>query len=139
MIQLQNFIKHSMLMRSFTFWQDNFCSAPPEWIQQFVESIQHSYAKIIEYMPRDWNMWNEGNVIAYTDGYNQGLLESHDNGWDQAKEYNQKVFGRQLRHAKYQWKEEGSIDEYSEEIIVEYEESDKNDEWSSYGQKRDSK
>jgi hypothetical protein len=36
-------------------------------------------------------------------------------------------------------KEEGVKNEYSEEITEEYEESEVDDEWSSYGQKRDSK
>jgi len=31
-------------------------------------------------------MYNEGNDWGYTDGYNQGLLEGNDNGWDEAKE-----------------------------------------------------
>jgi hypothetical protein len=29
-------------------------------------------------------MYNEGKDSGYTDGYNQGLLEGHDNGWDEA-------------------------------------------------------
>jgi hypothetical protein len=84
-------------------------------------------------------MYNEGNDSGYTDGYNQGLLEGHDNGWDEAKEYYQKIFERELREAKQQWKEEGMINEHSEEITVEYEEPEVDDEWMSYGHKRDSK
>jgi len=80
-------------------------------------------------------MYNEGKDSGYTDGYNQGLLEGHDNDWDEAKEYYQKIFERELREAKCQWKEEGANDEYSEEIAEEYEESYVIDEWSSYGQK----
>ena len=32
-------------------------------------------------------MYNEGKDNCYANGYNQGLLEGHDNGWDKAKEY----------------------------------------------------
>jgi len=135
MIQFRNFIEQSMLMRYYTFWQDNVWSAPPEWIQQFEESIQVAYAKIDKYTPRDWRMYNEGKDSGYTDGYNQGLTEGHDDGWDEAKEYYQKIFERELREAKQQWKEEGANNEYSEEIAEEYEESYVDDEWSSYGQK----
>jgi uncharacterized membrane protein YgaE (UPF0421/DUF939 family) len=80
-------------------------------------------------------MYNEGKDSGYTDSYNQGLLEEHDNGWDEAKEYLQKIFERELREAKKQWKEEGANNEYSEEIAEEYEESYRDVEWSSYGQK----
>jgi hypothetical protein len=135
MIQLRNFIEQSMLMRYYTFWQDNVWAVYPEWIQQFEESIQVAYAKIDKYTPRDWRMYNEGKDSGYTDGYNQGLLEGHDNGWDEAKEYYQKIFERELREAKQQWKEEGANNEYSEEITEEYEELYVDDEWSSYGQK----
>jgi hypothetical protein len=137
MIQSRNIIEQSMLMQCYTFWQDNVWSAPLEWIQQFEESIQVTYAKIDKYTPCDWRMYNEGKDSGYTDGYNQGLLEGHDNGWDEAKEYYQKIFERELREAKQQWKEEGANNEYSEELEEEYEEID--DKWSSYGQKRDSK
>jgi flagellar biosynthesis/type III secretory pathway protein FliH len=124
-----------MLMRYYTLWQNNVWSAPPEWIQQFEESIQVAYAKVDKYTPRDWRMYNEGKDSSYTNGYNQGLLEGHDNGWDEAKEYYQKIFERELRETKQQWKEEGANHEYSEEIAEEYEELYVNDEWSSYGQK----
>jgi hypothetical protein len=77
-------------------------------------------------------MYNEGKDSSYTDGYNQGLLEGHDNGWDEAKEYYQKIFERELREAKQQWKEEGRNNEYSEELQVD-------DEWLSYGMKKYSK
>jgi hypothetical protein len=139
MIQLRNFIEQSMLMRYYTFWQDNVWSAPPEWIQHFEESIQVGYSKIDKYTPRDWWMYIEGKDSGYTDGYNQGLLEGHDNGWDEAKEYYQRIFKRELREAKQVWKEEGSNIEYSEEITEEYKEEEIEDEWSSYGQKKDSK
>jgi hypothetical protein len=129
-----------MLMRYYTFWQDNVWSAPPEWIQQFEESIQVADAKIDKYTPRDWRIYNEGKDSGYTDGYNQGLLEGHVNGCDEAKKYYQKTFERELREAKQPWKEERANNEYSEEIAGEYEESYVDDEWSSYGLKdRDSK
>jgi hypothetical protein len=67
-------------------------------------------------------MYNQAIESGYNDGYNQGLLEEHDNGWDEAKEYYQKIFERNLREAKQQWKEEGANNEYSEEIAEEYEE-----------------
>ena len=133
MIQLRNIIEQSMLMRYYTFWQNNVWTVPPEWIQQFEESIQVAYAKIDKYTPRDWRMYNEGKDSGYTDGYNQGLSEGHDDGWDEAKEYYQRIFERELREAKRQWKEEGVNTEYSEEIAEEYEESIVEDEWSSYG------
>jgi len=60
MIQLRNLIERSMLMRYYTFWRNNVWSVPPEWIQQFEESIQVAYAKIDKYTPRDWRMYNEG-------------------------------------------------------------------------------
>ena len=138
MIQLRNFIEQSMLMRYYTFWQNNVWSAPPEWIQQFEESVQVAYAKIDKYTPHDWRMYNEGKDSGYNDGYNQGLLEGHDNGWDEAKEYYQKIFERELREAKHEWKEQGANNEYSKEIAEEYEESEVDDEGLSYGQ-RDSK
>jgi flagellar biosynthesis/type III secretory pathway protein FliH len=134
MIQLRNFIEQSMLMRYYTFWQDNVWSEPPEWIYQFEQSIQVAYAKIDKYTPRDWRMYNEGKDSGYTDGYNQGLKEGHDDGWDEAKEYYQKIFERELRETKQRWKEEGA-NEYSEDITEEYEEPEVDDEWSSYGQK----
>jgi flagellar biosynthesis/type III secretory pathway protein FliH len=139
MIQLRNIIEQSMLMRYYTFWQNNVWSEPPKWIQYFEENLQVTYAKIDKYTPRDWRMYNEGKDSGYNSGYNQGLLEGHDNGWDEAKEYYQKIFERELREAKQLWKEEGINDEYSEEVVEEYEESEVDDEWSSYGQKRDSK
>jgi len=139
MIKIRNVIEHSMLMRYYTFWQDNVWSAPAEWIPAFEESIQLAYAKIDKYTPRDWRMYNEGKDSGYTDGYNQGLLEGHDNDWDEAKEYYQKIFERELREAKHQWKEEVVNKEYSEEIAEEYEDSELDDEWTAYGQKRDSK
>jgi hypothetical protein len=137
MIQLRNIIEQSMLMRYYTFWNNNVGPAPPEWIQQFKESIQVAYAKIDKYTPRDWRMYNEGKDNGYSDGYNQGLLEGHDNGWDEAKEYYQKIFETELREAKQQWKEEGMNNEYSE-ITEEYEEAKVDDEWSSYGQTKSS-
>jgi hypothetical protein len=123
-----------------TFWQDNVWSAPPEWIKQFEESIQVAYATADKYTPRDWRMYNEGKDSGCTDCYNQGRLERHNNGWDEAKEYYQKIFERELRQAKLQWKEGGANNEYSEEIAEEYKDSYVDDEWSLYGQKeKDSK
>jgi len=139
MIQLRNFIEQSLLMGYYTFWQDNVCSAPPEWIPQFEESIQTAYAKINKYTPRDWRMYNKGKNSGYANGYNQGLSKGHDDGCDEAKEYYQRIFERELREAKQQWKEENAINKYSEEIAEEYEEAEVDDEWSSYGQKKDSK
>jgi hypothetical protein len=127
-----------MLMRYYTFWQDNLWSAPPEWIQQFEGSIQVTYAKIDKYTPRNWRMYDEGKDSSYTDGYNQGIFEWHDNGRDEAKEYYWKIFKRELTEAKQQWKEEGVNDKYFEELAEEFEEPEVDDEWSSYGQKRDS-
>jgi len=110
-----------------------------EWIQHFEDSIQVAYAKIDKYTPRDWRMSNEGEDCGYTNSYNQGLLEWHDNGWDEAKEYYQKIFERELREANQQWKKEGALNEYCKEIAEEYEETEEDDQWSSYGWKRDSK
>jgi len=139
MIQLRNFIEQSMLMRYYTFWQNNVWSALPEWIQQFEESIQSAYAKIDKYTHRDLRMYNEGKDSGYTDCYNQGLLEGHDIGCDEAKEYYQKIFKRELKEAKQLWKQEGANNEYSEGLAEEDEEPEVDDEWSSYAQKRDSK
>jgi hypothetical protein len=139
MIQFPNHIEQSMLMRYYTFWHNNVWSAPPEWIQQFEESIKVAYAKIDKYTRRDRRFHNEVKASGYTDGYNQGLLEGHDNSWDKAKEYYLKILERELREAKKQWKKEGANNEYSEGIAEEYEESEVDDKWSSYGQKRDSK
>jgi hypothetical protein len=97
------------------------------------------YAKVDKYTPRDGRMYNDGKDCRYTDSYNQGLLEGHDNGWDEAKEYYQKIFERELREAQQQWKEDGANNEYFEEIIEKYEEQEVDDEWSCYGPKRDSK
>ena len=77
-------------------------------------------------------MNNEGKDSGYTDSYNQALLEGHDNGWDEAKEYYQKIFKKELREAKQFWKGEGTNNEYSEEIAEEYNELEIDDEWSSY-------
>jgi len=105
----------------------------------FEESIQVADRKIQKYAPRDWKMYNEGEDSGYTDGYNQALLEGHDNSWDVAKEYYQKIFERELHEAKQQWGKEGVNNEYSEDLTEETEEPEVNDEWSSYGQKRDLK
>jgi hypothetical protein len=137
MIQFRNVIEQSILMRYYRFYEENCVSLRYEWMIHFEESIQVAYAKIDKYTPRDWRMYNEGKDSGYNDGYNQGLTEGHDDGWDEAKEYYQKIFERELREAKQQWKEEGAENEYSEE--VEYEESEIDDEWSSYGQGKDSK
>jgi len=66
-------------------------------------------------------------------------LEGHDNDCDEAKEYYQKIFERELREAKQQWRRVSANIEYSEEIAEEYKEPEVDDEWSSYGQKLDSK
>jgi hypothetical protein len=84
-------------------------------------------------------MYNEGYDSSYTDGYNQGLLEGHHNGWDEAKEYYQKIVERELREAKQLLKEEGANNKDSEDIAEERKESELDDEWSSYGQKKDTK
>ena len=76
-------------------------------------------------------MYNEGQDRGYNNGYDQGLLEGHDNGWDEAKEYYQKIFERGLREAKQAWKENANMEENGDE--------EENDEWSFYGQKKDSK
>jgi flagellar biosynthesis/type III secretory pathway protein FliH len=128
-----------MLMRYYTFWQDNLYLAPPEWIQQLQKSIHVTYNKIDKYTPRDWRMYNEGKDSGYTDGYNQGLLEGHDNGWDEANEYYQKIFEKELKEAIQQWKEDVATNGYSEEMTEEYQESEVDDEWSSYGQNTDSR
>ena len=65
-------------------------------------------------------------------------MEGHANGWDEAKEYYQKIFARDLREAKQLWKEEGA-NEYSKDIVEEYVEPEVDDKWSSYEQKRDSR
>jgi len=126
-----------MLIQYYAFGQENVWSAPPEWIHQFEESILIAYARSNKYTPRDWRMYNEGKASGYTYGYNQGLLEGLGNGWDEAKEYYQKIFKRELKEAKQQWKEEGENNEYSEEIAEEYEESEVDDEWSSYSRRKD--
>jgi flagellar biosynthesis/type III secretory pathway protein FliH len=126
-------------MRYYTFWQDNLYLAPPEWIQQLQKSIHVTYNKIDKYTPRDWRMYNEGKDSGYTDGYNQGLLEGHDNGWDEANEYYQKIFEKELKEAIQQWKEDVATNGYSEEMTEEYQESEVDDEWSSYGQNTDSR
>jgi len=82
-------------------------------------------------------MYNEGKDSGYTNGYHQGLLDGQHNGWDEAKEYYQKIFERELREAKQQWKEEGMNSEYSEDMKDEYEAIEVKDKWSSYGLKRD--
>jgi hypothetical protein len=62
-------------------------------------------------------------------------LECHYNGWDEAKEYDQKRFENEHREAKKRWKEDGANNKSSEEIAEEYEEPDVDDEWSLYRQK----
>jgi len=47
--------------------------------------------------------------VGYNDGYNQGLLEGHDNGWEEAKVYYQRVFERELKEAKQGCKERINI------------------------------
>jgi len=82
-------------------------------------------------------MCKEGTDSCYSDSYNQGLLEGHDNGWDEVKEYYQKIFKRELREAKQLLKEDGAHNEYSEDLAEEYEAPAMDDKWSSYEQKRD--
>jgi len=135
MIQFRSLVEQSILMVYNPFYEENCSSLRYEWMIHFEESIQVAYAKVDRYTPRDWRMYNEGKNSGYTDGYNQGLLEGHDNGWDEAKEYYQKIYERELREAKYQWKEEGAHNEYSEDSAEEYEKPKVNDDWWSYGQK----
>jgi hypothetical protein len=135
MIQFREVIEQSMLMRYYTFWQNNVWSTSSGWIQQFDESIEEEYANVDKYSPHDWMMYNERNDSGYNDGYNQGLLAGHYNGWVEAKEYYQRIFERELRDAKQQWQEDGMNNEYSEEVEEEYKESEVADEWSSSGQK----
>ena len=113
MIQFRSMIERSLLMRYYIFWQNNVWMALPEWMIHFEESMQVAYAKIDKYTPRDWRMDNEGNDSGYTDSDHQGLLERHDNGWDEAKEYYQRIFKRELREAKQLRKEDGANNEYS--------------------------
>jgi flagellar biosynthesis/type III secretory pathway protein FliH len=104
----------------------------------FEQYIQTAYAKIDKYTPRDWRMYNEGKDSGYSDGYSQKLSKGHDDGWDEAKEYYQKIFERELREAKDSWQrtfdEVGSLpfelmdDDPQEELP--------NDEWENY--KKDS-
>jgi hypothetical protein len=101
-------------------------------LHQFEESIQVAYVKIDKYTPRDWRMYHAGKDSGYTDQYKQGLLEGHDNAWDESKKYYQKIFKRELRKARQQWKEECANNEYSEDIAEEYKEPEVDDEWSSY-------
>jgi len=138
-IQLWNFIEQSVLMRYYRFYEENCLSLQYKWMIHFEESIQVAYVKVDKYTLRDWRMYNEGKDSGYTDGYNQGLLEGNDNGWDEAWEYYQNIFERELCEAKQQWKEDGENNEYSEELSEEYEELEVDDEWSSYGVKRDQK
>lgn len=100
----------------------------------FEDSIQIAYAKIDNYTPLDWTMYNERKDSGYTAGYNQGLLAGHDNGSDEAKEYDQRIFEIELREAKQQWNEGDGNDKHFEEITEEYEEPEVNDEWSFYAQ-----
>jgi len=139
MIQFRNLIEKSLLMGYYRFYKENYLSLRYEWMIHFVQSIQVAEVKIDKYTPRDWSMYNEGNDSGYTDRYNQVLLEGPENGWDEAKEYYQKIFERELREANQILKEEGANTEYSEEIAEQSEESEVNDQWSSYGQNRDSK
>jgi len=131
MIQFRNLIERSMLMRYYWFYEENCLSLKYEWIIHFKEYIQVAYAKIDKYTPHDWRMYNAGKDSGYTECYNQGLLEGPDSGWDEAKEYYQKIFERERREAKQLWKEEGANNEYSEEIAEEYEEPEIDDQWSS--------
>jgi len=80
MIQFRNFIEQTTLMRYYRFYEENCILLHYEWMIHFEESIQVAYAKVDKYTPRDWRMYNVGKDSGYTDGYNQGLLEGHDNG-----------------------------------------------------------
>jgi hypothetical protein len=84
-------------------------------------------------------MYNEGKDSCYIDGYNQGLLEGHVDGWDEAKGYYQKIFEKERRETEQLWKEEVGNNEYSEVIAEEYKEPEVDGKWSSYSQGRDSK
>jgi hypothetical protein len=74
--------------------------------------------------PRDWRMYNEGNDSGYNDGYNQGHLAGHGNDWNEAKEDDLRLFERGRNEVKQQSKEEGTNNDYSEEMEEQYEESD---------------
>ena len=131
MVQFRNLVEQTMLMRYYRFYDENFLSLRNEWMIHFEESIQVAYAKIDTYTPRDWGMYNEGKDSGYNYRYTQELLEGHENGGDEAKESYQKIFERELREAKHQWRKEGT-NEYSEEIAKEYQEPEVDDELSSY-------
>jgi len=47
MIQLQNFIEQSMLMRYYQFYEENCVSLQQEWMIHFDESIQSHMRKLI--------------------------------------------------------------------------------------------
>jgi len=74
----------------------------------FEESIQLGNVKIDKYTHCDWRIYSEGKDSGYTDGYNQGLLEAHDNGWGEANKYYLRIFERELRKARQLLKNEGS-------------------------------
>jgi len=103
----------------------NFISLQPEWVSHFEKSIEVANSKIDKYTPHNWRMYNEGKDSSYNDGYNQGLLDDHDKGWDEAKVYYHKIFEQELREAKQQ-RNAGS----DEGIEVTYEgEENELDEW----------
>ena len=100
MIYIRDCIQQSMMMRYYKFWEENFISLKPEWIDHFEELIQVAWVKIDQYTPRDGMMYNEGKDSGCNNGYNQELTEGHDDRWDEAKEYYQKIFERELSKAK---------------------------------------
>jgi hypothetical protein len=73
----------------------------------YEETIQITYAKTDIYKPHNRRMYDQGNDWCYYNRDNHRLFEGHDNGWDKPKEYYQKIFERELREVKQQWKEEG--------------------------------
>jgi len=129
-------------MQYFQYWEYSFISLQPGWIEHFDEYIQITYGKIDKYTPRDWRKYTERTDVGYNDSNNQGLLEGHNNGWDEAKEYYQRIFGNELRAAKQEWKEgKNQYDDSKEESSEELRDSAIEDDvdWESYGQKDDLK
>jgi len=87
-------------------------------------------------------MYNKGQDVGYNDSYNQGLFEGHDNDWNEAKQYYQRIFGKQLTDAMQKWNEErNEYDDSIEESSEEHRDStiDEDDEWTFHGKKEDSK
>jgi len=123
----------------YKLWEENFILLRPEWMICFEDTIQVAYAKVDKYIPWDWRMYNEQEDSGYNNGYNQGLTEGHDDRYNEANEYYQQIFERELREAKESWprtyKEIGSLP--CEDIDEEFKEEELPwDEWKDY--KKDS-